>query len=84
MSEIAVSLAARKAARDAGLVMIIPAVPRSFSQATEPMPSSRAQITPNSERFLMIWPRSPFSEGGGTAMVKPPLWLPMASISCFM
>ena len=28
----------------------------------------------------MIWPRSPFSEGGGTAMVKPPLWLPIASI----
>ena len=54
VTEIAISLAARKAAREAGLVRIIPAVPRSFSQATVPIVSSRAQMIPNCDRFLMI------------------------------
>ena len=81
---MATSLAPRKAAREAGLVRIIPAVPRSFSQATEPMASSKAQMMPNSDRFLRIWPPAPMRLGPGTWIVKPPLWLPIASISSFM
>jgi hypothetical protein len=51
---MAINLAARKAAREAGLVRIIPAVPRSFSQATDPMVSSRAQMIPNWDMFFRI------------------------------
>jgi hypothetical protein len=84
LSEMATSLAPRNAARDAGLVRISPAVPRSFSHATVPIASSSAQTMPNCERFLRICAASPASEGGGRMVDRLPASGASASSSSFM